>query len=101
MIKLMDLLVENDNTLTSKDYNDIGKILSKKYQSIVRIEYDRERRGEFIRVVFDDYKEAYNFHYHGWDMLSKIVNLSSTNPSGPKSWLGGVKFVVSYKIIVD
>lgn len=98
MIKLKSLLKENDNILSSKQWNEITKLLHKTYSSISRMEYDSERRGQFIRVVFDDYKDAYDFYYKGWELLEPIADVYQTQSGGPKRWLGGVKYVVSYKI---
>lgn len=98
MIKLKSLLKENDNILSSNQWKEINKLLHKNYHSISRMEYDNERRGQFIRVVFDEYRDAYNFYYEGWELLEPIVDVYQTQSGGPKRWLGGVRYVVSYKI---
>jgi hypothetical protein len=102
MIKLKDLLVESDNTISSLHWRNITRYLRHKYPSINRLEYDKNYRGEFIRVVFYDYGEALNFYNKGWDILSLLnVDVQRTHSGGPKRWLDGTMFVVSYKIVVD
>jgi hypothetical protein len=101
MIKLTDLLVENNNILSSKQSKDVSKFLHKNYDSINRIEYDKDSHGEYIRVVFYKYSEAVDFYNNGWVDLSKLLNLDvqRTHSGGPKNWLGGSMFVVSHKIL--
>jgi len=101
MIKLMDLLVENNNALSSKQWKLVTDVLYVMYDDIVRVEHDKDYRGEYIRVVFSNYSEALSFYNKGVDVLSKIVNIQRTQSGGPKNWLGGSMFVVSYKVIVD
>ena len=100
MIKLKDLLVENENILSSKQWKDTTNMLGKKYNSINRMEYDKDYRGQYIRVVFYDYSEAFDFYNEGWELLYKLkIDAQRTQSGGPKNWLGGGMFVVSYKII--
>jgi hypothetical protein len=100
MIKLKDLLLENENILSSKQWKDTTDMLGKKYNTISRMEYDKDWRGQYVRVVFYDYSEALDFYNSGWGMMHKLkIDAQRTQSGGPKNWLGGSMFVVSYKII--
>jgi hypothetical protein len=99
MIRLKDILNENEKELSSKQFNDIGKIIDSKYKSVHRYEYDEDYRGEFIRVTFTNYNEAIDFYNNGKKLLSKIIKVerSGSSTNGPR--INGRLFIVSYKII--
>ena len=100
MIKLKDLLVESENILSSKQWKDTTNMLRKRYDSINRMEHDKDYRGEFIRVVFYDYSEAFDFYNQGWELLDKLkIDAQRTQYGGPKNWLGGSLFVVSHRVL--
>jgi hypothetical protein len=101
MIKLKSLLKENNDIVSSKQWKTVTNMLYKKYDSINRVEYDKNWRGDYMRVVFYNYKEALDFYNNGWINLSKLLNLDvqRTDSGGPKNWLGGSMFVVSHKIL--
>jgi hypothetical protein len=103
MIKLKSLIKENNDILSSKQWKTVTNMLYKKYDSINRIEHDKDWRGEYMRVVFYNYNEALDFYNNGWINLSKLLNLdiqrTQTSSYGPQRWLGGSLFVVSHKIL--
>jgi hypothetical protein len=95
MIRLKDLLIEDKTKLTNKNINDIQRVVDSKYNSVVKIEYDEDWRGEFIRVTFTNYNEAIDFYNIGYKLLSKIVKVNRVSDRGPK--INGRLFTVSYK----
>lgn len=102
MIKLKDILVEDNHIINLKQFKDLTRVIYAFYDNVIRLEHSKESRGEFLRITFNDYNEAFDFYNKGDKLLSKIVTLHRSNNSilGPKR-VGNMMFMVSYKIIED
>lgn len=98
MIRLKDILKEaKKSKITNELIDDIFKIVTTKYNSVIQINHDDDWRGRFVRVIFTDYMEAIDFYNKGYKLLSKLIKVQQVGDRGPK--INGRLFIVSHKII--